>query len=85
MIAVELAEEDAVELFELLGLVADLCSARHGVVSVALAAVVGSGYDAAELGADARRLGAAFGQALGLGPPCPHPHVFADMDCGGPR
>jgi len=87
VIAVELLEDEVVELVELLGLLGELCGAHHHAVSAALEAMVGPGYDASELGADARRLGEALARAVGLvgEAPCPHPHLFADMECAGPR
>ncbi len=60
-----MADDEALELVELLCFVADLCEAHHDVVSVALSHFVGTGYDAGDLADDAARLGGALARAVG--------------------
>ena len=69
-----MADDEALELVELLCFVTELCAAEHDVVSVARH-FVGMGYDAGDLRDDAARLGGALARAVG----------FADMTTGRAR
>jgi len=68
MSAPRLGDDDALELVELLGFVADVCRVEHDIMSAALARFVGVGYDARRLAHDATRLARVVAATIGLEP-----------------